>query len=268
MSTESISSRFTVVADRFFASRDKAFPVWQQMREKADSASDTRGRIFSASRKIFAQKGKSATVREICAAAQANVSAVNYYFGNKDKLLAAVLEQFMYEGLLLYPRDGLVPDDASPDERLFGFILSVMSGMLLSHGAEYLELNKLLLDGFLNEFPELEPVTDAGWEKMHDLTIPIVDDLSGNTLSLDAIERLSTGFFAQMFFYAQHIDDMLMEKEEPEFSIAEVIAISKHITAFAIGGIKHYSEFMNAEDVFPNLCRVDHCRRSGKLNSL
>lgn len=50
----------------------------------------TRQRVLEAACEVFAQKGyREATVQEICAAAGANVAAVNYYFGSKQKLYLA-----------------------------------------------------------------------------------------------------------------------------------------------------------------------------------
>jgi AcrR family transcriptional regulator len=48
-------------------------------------------RIIEAAGPIFAQKGFAATtVREICSAAKVNQAAINYYFGNKEKLYKEV----------------------------------------------------------------------------------------------------------------------------------------------------------------------------------
>ena len=48
-------------------------------------------RIIEAAGPIFAQKGFAATtVREICAAAQVNQAAINYYFGSKESLYKEV----------------------------------------------------------------------------------------------------------------------------------------------------------------------------------
>jgi len=53
---------------------------------------DTRDRLLQAGGRIFARRGfANASVREICAKAGANVSAVNYHFGNKEGLYREVV---------------------------------------------------------------------------------------------------------------------------------------------------------------------------------
>ena len=49
---------------------------------------DTRERLLEAASRVFAEKGyEKATVREICTAAKvSNLAAVNYYFGDKERL--------------------------------------------------------------------------------------------------------------------------------------------------------------------------------------
>lgn len=53
---------------------------------------ETRGRLLKAAAHLFADRGlRHVTVREICAAADANVAAVNYHFGDKLGLYREVL---------------------------------------------------------------------------------------------------------------------------------------------------------------------------------
>lgn len=57
---------------------------------------DPRERILLAAEHVFLEQGfELATVREITLRAGVNVSAINYYFGSKDELLAAVLDRVM-----------------------------------------------------------------------------------------------------------------------------------------------------------------------------
>lgn len=56
----------------------------------------TKERILDAAEKLFGQKGfEGASLREITAAASTNLASVNYHFGSKDELIAAVLRRRM-----------------------------------------------------------------------------------------------------------------------------------------------------------------------------
>lgn len=57
---------------------------------KADAL--TRARLLATAEQLFAERGfKAVTVREICSAAEANLAAVNYHFGDKLGLYREVL---------------------------------------------------------------------------------------------------------------------------------------------------------------------------------
>src|SRR5690606_21217182 len=54
----------------------------------------TRQQLLEAAGQVFAEHGHAkATSKEICERARANIAAVNYHFGGKDGLYAAVLEE-------------------------------------------------------------------------------------------------------------------------------------------------------------------------------
>ncbi|WP_066852376.1 TetR/AcrR family transcriptional regulator [Halodesulfovibrio spirochaetisodalis] len=268
MENKVLPARFKEIALEYFRSREQALNTWKERRAQAQSASDTRSRIFNAARTVFAQQGQGATVREICHAANANVSAVNYYFGNKDRLLAAVLEQFHSEVREIYPLHGGVDDSAEPEEKLFGFTLACMSGMLISHGEEYWNLNKLLMDAFINEFEAFAEVAEKDWLMLRGLVIPLVDAMTDHKWGTTHLDSLTGGYFSQLFFYAMHVEDLLLIRGQKYFTDSEVIGVAQHITAFSIGGIKNYVELMDAEIDFPTLCSADGCKRYRELNSV
>lgn len=55
----------------------------------------TSQRILGVAAKLFAEKGFDGTsVKDICDAANANISAISYHFGGKDELYAVIIAQF------------------------------------------------------------------------------------------------------------------------------------------------------------------------------
>ena len=68
--------------------------VCLKMTEELDEGQGTRERILSAAEALFAERGfDTVSLRDITGAADANVAAVNYHFGSKDKLIDAVIER-------------------------------------------------------------------------------------------------------------------------------------------------------------------------------
>lgn len=95
----------------------------------ADGHDETRQRLLNAAGEVFAEKGfASATVREICSRAEANVAAVNYYFGDKEHLyVAAVQEAHCAQG---EPPRADWPPDMPAELKLVEFIRQMMVDMI------------------------------------------------------------------------------------------------------------------------------------------
>ncbi len=91
------------------------------MQDQADAG--TRDRVLASARAVFAERGvKEATVREICSRAKANVAAVNYYFGGKDKLFMAVLADHLQAAQERFPADMGLGPEAPARDRLKAYI--------------------------------------------------------------------------------------------------------------------------------------------------
>lgn len=94
------------------------------------SSADTRDRLLDAACEVFADKGfRDSTVKEICQQADANIAAVNYYFGSKEDLYAEAWRRAFERSVAAHPPDGGVEDDAPAHERLRGRIHALIRQM-------------------------------------------------------------------------------------------------------------------------------------------
>src|SRR4051794_32280307 len=99
-----------------------------QNEPKAESHGRCGERLLDAAGEVFAEVGyRDATIREICRRAGANVAAVNYHFGDKERLYSATLRHFANASMERFP---IVPHDlprnATPEQRLRAFVGSFL----------------------------------------------------------------------------------------------------------------------------------------------
>lgn len=69
-------------------------PVPAKIGSAEGALNETRERVLEVAERLFAERGLDAvSVRDITAAAEANLGAINYHFGTKDRLIEAVFER-------------------------------------------------------------------------------------------------------------------------------------------------------------------------------
>src|SRR5947207_5435679 len=96
-------------------------------RPAAAAPDPTREKLLAAAAEVFAEAGfRNATVREICQRAGANIAAVNYHFGDKEKLYLEVLRRTQEDAFQKFPPDYGVKSNASAEEKLKAFVHSFL----------------------------------------------------------------------------------------------------------------------------------------------
>ncbi|MCA9190753.1 MAG: TetR/AcrR family transcriptional regulator [Planctomycetales bacterium] len=88
-------------------------------------SSTTPERLIEVAGSIFAEKGATATVREICGAAGCSVAAINYHFGDKEQLYRRCVEMAFRTKLRLFPTPGLLDLGNDPFESLVIYVTSL-----------------------------------------------------------------------------------------------------------------------------------------------
>lgn len=91
---------------------------------------ETRARLLEAGVRLFAENGfKGVSVRELCAAADANVAAIQYHFGGKDGLYHAIFTTTLDEDEARFRESidnmNMIIDAARGDREQLGLALSM-----------------------------------------------------------------------------------------------------------------------------------------------
>ena len=194
---------------------------------------DTKKRLLEAAGEIFARDGFSgATVRDICTAAEANVAAVNYHFGDKAGLYRAV---FDYSFDCSCGKNAELDPRLPVDERLRLWVTGFLHRIL--------DRGKPAWHGQLmaREMHEPTEVLDAVVENH---IRPNMDQISGIVRELvpkatpAAVRRIAASAVGQCVFY--HYCRPIFARLHPDWKPTpdEVEAIADHITQFCLAGIR------------------------------
>jgi TetR/AcrR family transcriptional regulator, regulator of cefoperazone and chloramphenicol sensitivity len=155
-------------------------------RQLAPQQTDARQRLIDAALSVFASKGyASASTREICRLAEANVAAIHYYFGDKASLYREVFR--IPEQIGLFPAE---MDDANLTARevLLAFYRHIMAFIVAPAHVQQLRLvflrEELQPSGVLNLQPD-------GPRRIHDRLTTFLCRAIGVTKADAALHHLA-----------------------------------------------------------------------------
>lgn len=194
-----------------------------------------RQRILQAAGEVFGCRGfKAATVREICRRADANVAAVNYYFGGKEALYREVVRDLIAGTFAKFSVETANPE-ASAQERLAVFVRATLSRLLSPGGLSgYRGRGQLVA----RELAEPSPILDT---MVEDFIAPtaavlggIVSDLLGPAAGPELAMRCQVSVIGQCFHYAM-ARPVLTRLGLVDYSRPEMVAeVADHITRFSL----------------------------------
>ena len=196
---------------------------------------DTRRRLLEAAGEVFAERGfDSATIREICERAEANIASVNYYFGDKQRLYIDAVREAQCSRMAQVPMPA--DDPAVPaDERLRGFIHTMLSRMIYAERPAW-HLGLMLR--------ELSHPTAAGAEIVEDYIRPMAEQLEQILVEIlpegTPPEKVwLTGFsiVGQCLFYYVHqpIAELLMGRDA--YAALSIDKLADHIADFTLAAL-------------------------------
>lgn len=198
---------------------------------------DTRRRLLEAACGVFAEQGfRSATIRDICQRAGANVAAVNYHFGDKATLYRAVLESSLGAALAQYPPDLGLPANPTPEDRLRAFVRSFLLRILSADKPE--AMLRMMTREMVEPTGALEHVCQRVHLPLLQRLRGIVDEIAGGALDEAGAMACVHSIVAQCVFY-RHAAPVLSALNHPIPSDAAAIErLAEHVHAFSLAGIR------------------------------
>ena len=199
---------------------------------------ETRQQLLEAAGEVFAEVGfRDATVREICRRAGANVAAINYHFGDKEKLYAEVLRYAHGKALEKYPPLLNVAADAPPEKRLRAFVLSLLlrifdKGQAAWHG-------KLMSREMIEPTGALDSLVEERMRPMAGQLWGIVAEILDRPASDELVRLCAFSVVSQCVFYhhCRSVVSRLFPKHLPQ-EVADIERLADHITKFSLAAMK------------------------------
>ncbi len=197
-------------------------------------ADTTPQRIIEAAGETFAAKGfEAATVREICTRAEANIAAINYHFGDKQRLYIEAVKRAHRSRELQFP----MPEwqaQTTAEQKLADFVLTLLKRMTSPDSGWEGELMSR----------EISRPTEACAELARESIRPhfaVLNEILAELIpAAGEIERHLTAFsiVGQCLHYkfADPVIQQLVSAEE--YAGYHVELLAKHITEFSLRSLR------------------------------
>ena len=203
------------------------------------AASETIAQILDAAGEVFAEKGfRQATVREICSRAGVNLAAVNYHFGDKERLYIEAVKSARSALEATAP----LPDEmelAEPEDALRIFITTLAKRLLSEGGASW--RHRLLVREFTNPSRACEEMMSESIVPTMDRLRLIIQRMLPQDVPDHILRKLSISIISQCAYYRLQDRIVAMMTPEPElrdhFSADD---LAEHISRFSIAAIRSY----------------------------
>jgi AcrR family transcriptional regulator len=204
-----------------------------------DTVEGTKERLFLAAVKVFARTGyKGATVREICRiAGAANINAINYYFGGKEKLYKAILDAMFtaYQTRKEKQASG-EQKRKRPEERLRDYIDSYCS-ILFCGGEIAREMAAIFLAEMSRPSRYLDEMVQKYMTPEAEELTGIVRDILGSKTPLPVLRNCAVSIIGQITYYS--FAWPMFSRAVPDHPPLEDYKtfLADHVYRFSLGGL-------------------------------
>jgi AcrR family transcriptional regulator len=195
----------------------------------------TRERIAEAAGEIFAKRGfDGTTVRDICQRAGANIAAVNYYFGDKQRLyVEAVVRAHRWR-----MEQAPLPEwtDGTPAETKLADFISTFIRRVRS-GPEDTWHTKLMMREMAHPTAACAELVQSSIRPQFEILLSILRELLPSNVSAERLRLTGFSIVGQCLFY--HFADPVIRNllTSDEYSELEVAKLARHILDFSLSSV-------------------------------
>jgi AcrR family transcriptional regulator len=206
-----------------------------------DHSFETRRRLLEAAGGVFAERGfRSATVRDICLRAKANVASIHYHFGDKEALYLALLKSCADDALKRYPPTLGLGESPTAEEKLHAFVRSFLfritdKGRPAWHG-------RLMAREMAEPTSALNILIDEVYRPLVERLEVIISELTGRKTDDDTVLHCTRSVFGQCLYYYHARPVIQRMTPHQEFEPADIEKLAAHITRFSLAALKEYRQ--------------------------
>ena len=207
------------------------------MDENNRSTDSTQQKLLTAACEVFAENGfKNTTVRDICNRAEANVAAINYHFGNKEKL---------YEAVWAYANNLAVKNRVNfldlegvsdPEKKIRIFIKTLLDNILNQDRPEW--DFRIVAHEMMEPTAAFNIIIDKMIRPSFFFLRDLVQEVLGDEVPKEKVEKCTLSIVGQCLYYRfanPVVRQLLPEQTFDEKGLEE---IADHITEFTLSALK------------------------------
>jgi AcrR family transcriptional regulator len=197
----------------------------------------TEKRLLEAAGEIFAEHGfRSATVRQICEKAGANIAAVNYHFGDKEGLYTAVLRSVPIASAEKYPSGAGLNPAATADQKLRAYIESLLHRVFDPGRPGW--HTKIIAREMSEPTRALDTLLEEVARPLHQELASIVGELLDVAASDEAVRLCTLSVMSQCVYYHHARSVIRRLYPEQQYGPEDITRLADHITKFSLGALK------------------------------
>jgi AcrR family transcriptional regulator len=213
----------------------------------------TKDQLFLAAVKVFAQKGyKGTTVREICRlAGAANINSINYYFGGKENLYKAILDNIFSEYQKRKDRRAKIKQKKSvPEKRLRDFIYTYCD-MLYNNGEISADLSAIFIAEMLRPSSFLDEMAKKYMVPQAEELTKILRNILGPRTPLNIIRNCGVSIIGAIGYYGFTWPLLSRIYSDLPSMQSYYTHLAEHVFRFSMGGLKAVQKEMAGGKMLP-----------------